>query len=330
MATDNLFYGSPEDSEGRLAVVSIFADRPHVRAVMRDDAEALGFQVSRVESLERLRHDRELSLGQIVLCDCSENDPAQLASLAELDMTAARQACQLIVSTSVVALDAVFACLDQSEVQILVDPSPAERSLALGRTMLRHPQLRVRELSEENRLLLLRLSEQVNQMAARIDKLLPPLTDDGEHEHDSPFWLESPRRPYSGPPEVDGNRRLQRSARPPAPDPRLVRRVIRQRQLRGKFFDPQLFADPAWDILLDLTAARAEHLRVSVTSLCIASGVPPTTALRWIGQLTEAGLLVRVEDESDRRRAFIALTDKAADDMARFFAELGREAGRQV
>ena len=57
MATDNLFYGSPEDSEGRLAVVSIFADRPHVRAVMRDDAEALGFQVSRVESLERLRHD---------------------------------------------------------------------------------------------------------------------------------------------------------------------------------------------------------------------------------------------------------------------------------
>ena len=82
MATDNLFYGSPEDSGGRLAVVSIFADRPHVRAVMRDDAEALGFQVSRVESLERLRHDRELSLGQIVLCDCSENDPAQLADQA--------------------------------------------------------------------------------------------------------------------------------------------------------------------------------------------------------------------------------------------------------
>jgi hypothetical protein len=38
--------------------------------------------------------------------------------------------------------------------------------------------------------------------------------------------------------------------------------------------------------------------------------VPPTTALRWIGQMTEAGLLERVEDETDRRRAFIALTDK--------------------
>jgi DNA-binding MarR family transcriptional regulator len=114
------------------------------------------------------------------------------------------------------------------------------------------------------------------------------------------------------------------------PDPRLLRRILRQRQLRARFFDGDLFADPAWDILLDLTAARAEHKRVSVTSLCIASGVPPTTALRWIGQMTEAGLLERIEDDTDRRRAFIALTDRAADGMARYFAELGNGAGRLI
>lgn len=101
---------------------------------------------------------------------------------------------------------------------------------------------------------------------------------------------------------------------------------MRQRQLRARFFDAELFADPAWDILLDLTAARAEHARVSVTSLCIASGVPPTTALRWIGQMTQAGLLIRLEDETDKRRAFIALSDGAADGMARYFAELGKGA----
>ena len=58
--------------------------------------------------------------------------------------------------------------------------------------------------------------------------------------------------------------------------------------------------------------------------------MPPTTALRWIGQMTESGLLERVEDETDRRRAFITLTDKAADAMARYFAEIGAQAARLV
>ena len=83
-------------------------------------------------------------------------------------------------------------------------------------------------------------------------------------------------------------------------------------------------------MLLDLTAARVEHTRVSVTSLCIASGVPPTTALRWIGQLTEAGLLQRVEDETDRRRVFISLSDHGAEAMARYFAKLGKSAAQLV
>jgi DNA-binding MarR family transcriptional regulator len=123
---------------------------------------------------------------------------------------------------------------------------------------------------------------------------------------------------------------LPDAARPPLPDPRLVRRIIRQRQMRGRFFDRELFSDPAWDILLDLAAARAEHVRVSITSACIASGVPPTTALRWITQMIDAGLLERVQDDVDRRRAFVALTDRAAEAMARYFAELGRSAARLV
>ena len=39
--------------------------------------------------------------------------------------------------------------------------------------------------------------------------------------------------------------------------------------------------------------------------------------------MTDVGLLQRVDDETDRRRAFITLTEKAADAMARYFAELG-------
>ena len=131
-------------------------------------------------------------------------------------------------------------------------------------------------------------------------------------------------------PPIYTGERLTRAMRPPLPDPRLVRRIIQQRQLRARFFDGDLFADPAWDMLLDLTAARVEHVRVSVTSLCIASGVPPTTALRWISQMSEAGLLERIEDETDRRRAFIQLTEKASDAMSRYFHELGKAAAHSV
>ena len=41
--------------------------------------------------------------------------------------------------------------------------------------------------------------------------------------------------------------------------------------------------------------------------------------------MVDAGLLERVEDDSDRRRAFIQLSDRTAEAMARYFAELGKE-----
>jgi predicted transcriptional regulator len=111
--------------------------------------------------------------------------------------------------------------------------------------------------------------------------------------------------------------------RPSLPDPRLIRRIIQQRRLRDRYFGSEIFGDPAWDMLLDLAVARVEYKRVSVTSLCIASSVPPTTALRWISEMVKSGLLQRTEDETDRRRAFISLTDKAADTLARYFSEIG-------
>jgi hypothetical protein len=50
--------------------------------------------------------------------------------------------------------------------------------------------------------------------------------------------------------------------------------------------------DAGWKVLAE-PSARAEHVRVSVTSLCIASGVPPTTALRWIGRARDDADAVR-------------------------------------
>ena len=42
--------------------------------------------------------------------------------------------------------------------------------------------------------------------------------------------------------------------------------------------------------------------------------------------MTEVGILVREQDPDDKRRAFIALADPVADALARYFAELGKDA----
>jgi DNA-binding MarR family transcriptional regulator len=101
-------------------------------------------------------------------------------------------------------------------------------------------------------------------------------------------------------------------------DARLIRSIIRARRLRDRYFKGGLFADPAWDMLLDLMAARLEDNRVAVSSLCIAAAVPPTTALRWIKTLTDQGLLVRCADPQDGRRVYIELSDEAARALAAY------------
>jgi predicted transcriptional regulator len=101
-----------------------------------------------------------------------------------------------------------------------------------------------------------------------------------------------------------------------------VKAIICTRKIRDRYFDPTLFADPAWDMLLDLFRAQLDQHRVSVTSLCIASNVPATTALRWIQNLNDAGLLTRVDDPTDGRRHFIELSATGRSAMAGYFREL--------
>jgi hypothetical protein len=103
----------------------------------------------------------------------------------------------------------------------------------------------------------------------------------------------------------------------------MVRYVIQSRRLRNRFFDKELFADPAWDMMLDLFYAEIAQLRVSVSSLCIASAVPPTTALRYIKTMTDADLFRRRPDRHDARRVFVELTPLASEGMRCYFNEIG-------
>lgn len=98
-----------------------------------------------------------------------------------------------------------------------------------------------------------------------------------------------------------------------------ARNYIRKRRERAELFPPDFFSDPVWDMMLDLYAAHHERQPVSVSSLCIAAGVPATTALRWIKTLTARGWFKRTRDDRDGRRVYVSLSDDALAKIDRFF-----------
>ena len=99
---------------------------------------------------------------------------------------------------------------------------------------------------------------------------------------------------------------------PDAPQDSLavLQAIQRKRAARDKFFPKGLFEDPCWDMLLDLMANHLRGRRISVSSLCVASGVAQTTALRRISELNDRGLVRRIADERDGRRVFVELTEQ--------------------
>lgn len=96
-----------------------------------------------------------------------------------------------------------------------------------------------------------------------------------------------------------------------------AQRLVRERHLRAKLF-PGL-GEPGWMMLIDLAANQGRN--VSISSACLASFAPPTTALRYIGILERRKLVVREADTDDHRRFWLRLTPKAWEALDRFFGE---------
>ncbi|HEY0622457.1 winged helix DNA-binding protein [Sphingomonas sp.] len=235
----------------------------------------------------------------LLLFDASSLAAGEAADVAiALAGSMAGRDCRIVTLLDVASIDAVAGPMFDAGATLLCNPSPTELAAALagalapGGTRL-HDAARERE-AERLRLL--------NEEVARLAEVLSQLAADPAN------GVRDRSSGYRGEPLAE-----------PDPDPRAVRSTIRARRLRDQHFAPELFADPAWDMLLDLYAARLEGRRVSVSSLCIAAAVPPTTALRWIGTMHDAGLFGREPDPTDKRRAHITLTDRAAAAMRGYF-----------
>lgn len=249
-------------------------------------------------------------LGLLVL----EAGPADEAMfdllLAKADMAARNGGLQVIAAVRSEQIDAAAAQLHGPRTQILCDPQDSERIAAIVQAKWSGAALNDVG-SEAEAVRLRRLNDEVARIADKLVKLT-------QTEAAVPVaGVRMPDMAFRG---QDTSEQISAVE---------VRAAIRSRRLREQFFAETLFGDPAWDMLLDLFAAALEQRQVSVSSLCIAAAVPPTTALRWIGTMHDAGLFERCADPSDRRRAYIALSQKGLDGM-RNYASAAKRAGLAI
>jgi hypothetical protein len=209
-----------------------------------------------------------------------------------------------VVSATGALLDPVAARLADSAVELIVDADDAERVATLGiATARRESALRVADIAaDRNADRLRQLSEEVSRIASTLARL-------------STGPVPTPRTAEP----------LPAGDIPPL-SAETVRSVIRARRLRARYFPEEMFADPAWDMLLDLLQAEIAQLRVPVSSLCIAAAVPATTALRWLKTMVSQGLFLRRADPHDGRRVFVELAPQASESLRRYFAEVGQVA----
>jgi DNA-binding MarR family transcriptional regulator len=209
-----------------------------------------------------------------------------------------------VVSATSDLLDSIVASVGSEGVELIIDADEADRAAALAIAMSRRGlPVHVGDVASDNNAERLRqLSEEVSRIASTLARLS---TGPG-----------APIRPIESSSAGDV----------PPLSVETVRSVIRARRLRARYFRDDLFADPAWDMLLDLLQAEIAQLRVPVSSLCIAAAVPATTALRWLKTMVGQGLFVRRADPHDGRRVFVELAPEASQALRRYFADVSQAA----
>ena len=254
---------------------------------------------------------REAARAVLVVEAQGVSDTMLADTLPRIDAVATALDLQLVVALDATSIDVVTAAALGRNVHLLCSPTMAERVAALAVAAEALDAEPIQDTWREGEAARL---QRLNEEVARIADVLARLT---RREGMNPV----------GTVEAVADRTNAFVHEPAAGadiDAAEVRRAIRARRLRDSFFGPGLFEDPAWDMLLDLFAAELERTQVSVSSLCIAAAVAPTTALRWIGKMTDAGLFERQPDPFDRRRAFMALTDRGIQGMRAYVASVQR------
>ena len=147
----------------------------------------------------------------------------------------------------------------------------------------------------------------------------PATTGTPTAEMSAPDWNATPPRPSKSP---DSRFPMNALAG-------IARSIYAQRRSRDQEFGIAMSNEPVWDMLLDLFVQRVRGRRISISSMCIASSVPSTTALRYIDLMETHGLIEKSPDPVDRRRTNVEISPSAFMTMARHLDGVLNSIGEQ-
>jgi hypothetical protein len=108
---------------------------------------------------------------------------------------------------------------------------------------------------------------------------------------------------------------------------RVCRLLVKERQRVGIHIGFELCPVPAWDMLLDLYIAHHEGRSVQIWSLCVASNIPTSTAHRKIGEMVDAGILMRGQAGG---RVMVSLSPAYREKIDGLFDDLATMIGPNV
>ena len=283
-------------------VLLLFAESEEGLGRAREAAQRAGCRIagelSFAEAPDRLMMQATIH-GAVVVAE--RPSPALDVLLGRIEEEARIGRFRSVVVAPEPMIDAVAPFAFTYGVEPLIDPEPAVLQAEIAAAAATAPA-RLHDVTRSNGVAVL---QQLSEEAARIAATLAALSGETGVRRGEAATGEA----AAAAPEIEAG---------------FVRAIIRARRLRDQYFRGELFADPAWDMLLDLFAARLEGNRVAVSSLCIAASVPATTALRWIKALTDRGLFVRSADPQDGRRVYIELSDDAARAMGLYLGAVQR------
>jgi hypothetical protein len=104
----------------------------------------------------------------------------------------------------------------------------------------------------------------------------------------------------------------------------IAKRLVAERKALSDLSDADVFTNGPTNMLLDLYIHSWLNKRVSVSSLTIASCIPPTTALRYIDHFEQTKLVTKTGDDTDGRRVWVALTHASFARVTDYLTKVSR------